>query len=75
MKSTELIAHMDVAHLLLPAVLREGVVPTENVVCLCRQFPEYRSVSESEARQALEACGIPLSYLPSSEKFRVAGSF
>ena len=74
MKSTELIAHMDIAHLLLPAVLREGVVPTEKVVCLCHRFPDYRSVTEEEARQALDACGIPLSYLPSSEKFRVAGS-
>ncbi|MBI5171720.1 MAG: hypothetical protein HY986_02475 [Candidatus Melainabacteria bacterium] len=75
MKSTQLISHMDIAHLLLPTCLSEGVVPTEKVVCLCHQFPEYRSITEEEARQALAACGIPLSYMPSSESFWVPGSF
>lgn len=75
MKSTKLISHMDIAHLLLPDCLSEGVVPTEKVICLGRQFPEYRTVTEEEARQALVACGIPLSYMPSPESFWVPRSF
>ncbi len=69
MQSTQLIARMDSAHLSVPSALSQGVVPTEQLVCLCYQFPDWRRISQTEAATALNACGIPLVYLPSKNEF------